>query len=102
VGGRRPLRPQRPHRVGEDADRPVRVLRRVLVHQVEREAVGVDAETGPELERIWRDGQRRMLALSTDSSLVVAECSGHLIPAEQPEIVVSEVRALFADIGQLP
>lgn len=86
---------------GQDlGDLPVRIIARGRPQDYA--AAGVDAETGAELERIWQDGQRRMLALSTDTSLVVAERSGHLIPAEQPEIVVSEVRALFADIGQLP
>lgn len=79
---------------------PVRIIARGLPQDYA--AVGIDAETGAELERIWQDGQRRMLTLSTDSALVVAEHSGHLVPAEQPEIIVAQVRELLDDIGELP
>ncbi|MBP2421446.1 alpha/beta fold hydrolase [Microbacterium imperiale] len=74
---------------------PVRIITRGLPQDYA--AAGIDAGTGAELERIWQDGQRRMLALSTDSRLVVAERSGHLVPAEQPEIIVAQVRELLGE-----
>lgn len=82
---------------GQDlGDLPVRIIARG--EPQDYAAAGIDAETGTKLERIWQDGQRRMLGLSTDSRLVVAENSGHLVPAEQPEIIVDQVREMLADV----
>ncbi|MDD7928734.1 alpha/beta fold hydrolase [Microbacterium thalli] len=72
---------------------PVRIIARGLPQDYA--AAGIDDATGQQLERIWQDGQRRMLTLSTDSRLVVAERSGHLVPAEQPDIIVDQVRELL-------
>ncbi|WP_263120537.1 alpha/beta hydrolase [Cellulomonas fimi] len=82
---------------GQDlGDLPVRVIARGLPQDYA--AAGIDTATGRELERLWQDGQRRMLSLSSDSTLVVAEHSGHLIPREQPDLVVAEVASLLDDL----
>lgn len=75
---------------------PVRIISRGLPQDYA--AAGVDDETGVELERIWQDGQRRMLGLSTDSRLVIAERSGHLVPMDQPDIVVDEIGELLDEV----
>ena len=46
------------------------------------------------LEKGWRDAQIRLASLSTDSSLIVAEQSGHAISLDQPELVVKLTRTL--------
>ncbi len=76
-------------------DLPLRVVARGLPQDYA--AAGIDTTTGAELEKIWQDGQRRMLRLSTRSRLVVAGRSGHLVPHEQPGVVVAAVREVLTE-----
>jgi hypothetical protein len=46
------------------------------------------------LEKTWREGQERLAALSTDSVLLVAEKSNHMIQNEEPGIIVEAVRSV--------
>ena len=46
-------------------------------------------------ENTWQTEQMKMLDLSTDSQLVIAEGSGHNINAEAPEIVIQAVREML-------
>jgi len=46
------------------------------------------------LEKTWREGQDRLAALSTNSVLLVAEKSNHMIQNDEPEIIVEAVRSL--------
>jgi pimeloyl-ACP methyl ester carboxylesterase len=59
-------------------------------------AAGLDAATGRALEEVWRDGQRRLRALSTRSRFTVATGSGHLVPRERPDLVREAVRWVLA------
>jgi pimeloyl-ACP methyl ester carboxylesterase len=43
-------------------------------------------------EESWRQGNRRLAELSTNSVVVVAEKSGHMVHVDQPEIYVDAVR----------
>ncbi|BAL86180.1 hypothetical protein AMIS_9600 [Actinoplanes missouriensis 431] len=79
-------------------DLPVRVIARGLPQDYA--AAGIDATTGAALEQVWQDGQRRMLELSRDSRLMIAEHSGHLVPYEQPSIIIDAVREVLA--GPIP
>ena len=56
---------------------------------------------GPQafLEEGWKEAQERLVALSTNSKLVIAEHSGHAISLDQPELVVNLVRSLLAEIA---
>ncbi|WP_205693540.1 alpha/beta hydrolase, partial [Cellulomonas sp. IC4_254] len=75
---------------GQDlGDLPVRVIARGEAQDYA--AAGISAGGGAELERIWQQGQRDMLGLSTDARLVVAEGSGHLVPHDRPDVVVDQV-----------
>ncbi|MNZ81330.1 hypothetical protein D3C78_999930 [compost metagenome] len=56
---------------------------------------GISVEGGHMLESIWQTGQRKMLEISTDSQLIVAEKSGHMIIHDQPELVVETIRNLL-------
>ncbi|MFG1997498.1 alpha/beta fold hydrolase [Actinoplanes sp. NPDC048988] len=76
-------------------DLPVRVIARGRPQDYE--AAGIDAATGAELERIWQDGQRRQLTISRRAKLMVAERSGHLVPLEQPGIIVEVAREVIAE-----
>lgn len=47
------------------------------------------------LEPGWLDGQRRLAALSSRGTLVLAEKSNHMIQAEEPELVIEAVRRVW-------
>ncbi len=56
------------------------------------------------LENGWREGQERLVKLSSNSRLVVAEKSNHMIPLEQPDAVVDAISRVYraaADRGPL-
>ncbi len=44
----------------------------------------------------WVEGQARLAALSTNSELLIAEKSGHMIQFEEPELVVDAIRRVHA------
>ncbi|WP_334076725.1 alpha/beta hydrolase [Paenibacillus sanfengchensis] len=72
---------------------PVRVIARGLPQNYAQ--AGISEESGRKLEAIWQEGQRKMLDISTDSQLIVAERSGHMVIHDQPELVVETVRSLL-------
>jgi pimeloyl-ACP methyl ester carboxylesterase len=47
------------------------------------------------LEKDWREGQERLAALSTNSVLVVAEKSNHMIHNDEPEIVIDAIGSVL-------
>ena len=48
------------------------------------------------LEPGFAEGQRRLAALSSNSQLLVASKSNHMIQAEEPELVVDAIRRVHA------
>jgi pimeloyl-ACP methyl ester carboxylesterase len=50
-------------------------------------------------EAAWQQYQRKLPDKSSRSKFCVATASGHLIPADQPEVVVSEIQALTDQCG---
>ncbi|MDO8755139.1 MAG: alpha/beta hydrolase [Anaerolineales bacterium] len=48
-----------------------------------------------DLQRVERDLQREFLMLSPNSSLVMAEQSGHFIQNDQPEVVIEAIRKVM-------
>lgn len=46
------------------------------------------------LEKGWSEGQARLAALSTNSVLMVAENSNHMIQQDEPELVVDVIRRM--------
>jgi pimeloyl-ACP methyl ester carboxylesterase len=51
------------------------------------------------LEKTWREGQDRLAALSTNSVLLVAEKSNHMIQNDEPEIVLEAIRSLAVKVS---
>jgi pimeloyl-ACP methyl ester carboxylesterase len=47
------------------------------------------------LEFNWDEGQQTLAALSTNSELIVAEKSGHLIQIDEPEVVIEAIRRVW-------
>lgn len=70
---------------GTLGDRPLIVIRRGRTAQ---------PPTSGDVE--WRQTQEAMLALSTNSAMVVAEHSGHVIPYDEPAVVAEAVRRILA------
>jgi pimeloyl-ACP methyl ester carboxylesterase len=49
---------------------------------------------GPDLERVWSEGQQKWLAVSEQSRLTVADGSGHYIYEDRPDLAVDAVRRI--------
>lgn len=52
-------------------------------------------EYGPGIEKLWTQGQQQWLDLSSDSTEVVAETSGHYIYQDQPDLVLELAEAMI-------
>ncbi len=52
------------------------------------------AETNATLRQIWQDLQSELAGLSSNSTRVIAARSGHMIPTEEPELVIEAIRRL--------
>jgi pimeloyl-ACP methyl ester carboxylesterase len=52
------------------------------------------------VERYWGAGQERLAALSTNSRLVVAKNSNHMIQDDEPAVVVDAIRRAYAAATQ--
>jgi hypothetical protein len=48
------------------------------------------------LEEGWSEGQARLAALSSNSEIVLAERSSHMIPFEQPDVVIAAIKRVHA------
>jgi pimeloyl-ACP methyl ester carboxylesterase len=46
----------------------------------------------------WREAQRRLAGLSSQTRQIVAADSGHAVPLEQPELVVAAIRELVDQV----
>jgi len=46
------------------------------------------------LEKNWSEGQARLAALSTNSELIVAQNSNHMIHQDEPALVVDVIRRM--------
>lgn len=72
---------------------PVRIISRGKPQDYT--AAGISEDGGKKLEAIWQDGQRNMLNLSTNSQLVVATKSGHMVIHDEPGLVVQTIQSLL-------
>jgi hypothetical protein len=48
------------------------------------------------LEEGWTEGQRKLAALSTNSELIVAAKSNHMINNDEPQVVIDAIRRVHA------
>ncbi|MBE1440862.1 alpha/beta fold hydrolase [Paenibacillus sp. OAS669] len=72
---------------------PVRVIARGLPQNYT--AFGISEDGGKRLEEIWQAGQRNMLNISTNSELIVAKNSGHMVIHDEPDLVIETIRNLL-------
>lgn len=59
---------------------------------------GKTATPPSDADRNWQVQQESLLALSSDSKLIVAEQAGHVVPFDQPEIVAAAVREILMKV----
>jgi pimeloyl-ACP methyl ester carboxylesterase len=71
-------------------DIPVRVI-----------TAGIPWWPKPEENEAWRASHEHLAASAADGKLLVAEHSAHLIPYDQPEIIVAVIAELVRDAGTL-
>jgi pimeloyl-ACP methyl ester carboxylesterase len=60
---------------------------------------GLDQGDLDQAELAWQRHQAELAGRYPQSRFAVAAASGHLIPLDQPELVVSEIRAMLADVA---
>jgi hypothetical protein len=48
------------------------------------------------LEKNWNEGQHRLAVLSTESQLIVAQKSNHMIQQDEPDLVVAAIQRMHA------
>ena len=51
-------------------------------------------ELAANLDKVWLDLQKEYVSLSTDSSLILAEHSGHFIHQDEPQVVIDAILKL--------
>lgn len=59
---------------------------------------GKTAQPPSDEDRNHREGQEALLALSSNSAMIVAENSGHTIPLDEPQVVAAAVRRMLEAI----
>lgn len=78
-------------------DLPVKVIARGLAPDYQ--SFGISEQAAEQIEKIWREGQYNMLHISTDSELIIAENSGHMVMEYEPEIIKNTILELLQSIG---
>ncbi|MEA3274113.1 MAG: alpha/beta hydrolase [Pseudomonadota bacterium] len=61
-----------------------------------------EGSVGDRLEHEWLQAQRDLAAEQRRSLFVIAEDSGHFIPADQPELIVKAVRWVIDELAAAP
>ncbi|TDC48836.1 alpha/beta fold hydrolase [Actinomadura sp. KC345] len=62
--------------------------------------LGAIPQYGQSLEQVWSAGQRKWLALSSDSQLSTAEKSGHDIYIDQPDAAVKAIKRVASEAAK--
>ncbi|GAA0506122.1 alpha/beta hydrolase [Saccharopolyspora subtropica] len=72
----------------------------VQVVQHGRQDLAAIPQYGPDLERIWAEGQRKWLALSSRSTLVTATRSGHYIYRDEPDLAIQAIERVTTQAAE--
>ncbi len=75
---------------GSLGDRPLIVVTRG--RPAEPSALGLPPDVAVHVEEVWQDLQQDLATLSTTSTHIIAEESGHFIHKDQPDLVVDAIR----------
>jgi pimeloyl-ACP methyl ester carboxylesterase len=74
---------------GNFGEKPLIIIRR-----------GKTASPPSDQDEQWRKVQESMASLSTNSSLIVAEKSGHVVPYDEPAVVADAVKEVLAKVSR--
>lgn len=55
-------------------------------------------ETNSALFQVWQDLQSELAGLSSDSTQMIASYAGHMIPTEEPELIIKAIRDLVGEV----
>jgi hypothetical protein len=66
-----------------------------VVTTSERTFPGLAADQLARLDRVWNDGVDRWASLSTASTVVSVDDTGHDIQLDQPQVVIDQIEALL-------
>lgn len=77
---------------------PVRVIPRGI--PISYASLGFSEAAATRLEEIWQTGQRRLLNISSNSKLIVAEKSGHMVIDDEPQLVVEAIREVLTSVSK--
>lgn len=71
---------------------------RIVTHGIPNDAtkIGMSEESSNLLESIWQQQQKDTLKISTNSRLIVARNSGHMIMHEEPNLVLQIINELLS------
>lgn len=59
-----------------------------------------DPELGAEMKVLWNQLQIELTELSTNSKRILATASGHMVPLEQPELIVDAIKEQLEALGK--
>lgn len=79
-------------------DIPVRVIARGQEQDLTQ--FGIDKQANNLIEQSWQLGQREMLKISTNSQLIIAKKSEHMIIHTEPDLVIKVIEDLIKNIKQ--
>ena len=71
---------------------------REIVRETFAQMSDIPAELAGQLDRTWQTLQRDLLKLSSHSTQIVAEKSGHYIHRDQPQVVIDAIRAMVDQV----
>jgi pimeloyl-ACP methyl ester carboxylesterase len=70
----------------------------IVISRGQPDFMGFTPEINGALEQAWADLQKDLLTLSTNSRQIIAERSGHMVPAQQPEVVVAAIEEMVMEM----
>lgn len=60
---------------------------------------GLTQEQSDQIEEIWQEQQKELLKLSTNSKLIIAKDSSHLVMNDEPELVIEVVKNMIEEVN---
>jgi pimeloyl-ACP methyl ester carboxylesterase len=75
-------------------DLPLVVISRSPDNTTMEGKLPLSAEDNAKLRQIWQDMQRELAGLSSNSTHIIASHSGHMIPTEEPELIIEAINKL--------
>jgi pimeloyl-ACP methyl ester carboxylesterase len=82
------------HETGPFGDLPLVII----AHEIPDLFTSLPPDEVEAAEEVWRTGLRDMTNLSTNSQFLIADGSGHNIPVENPDVIITAVAQMLSDL----